>query len=133
MTIHDKNLAGAAICRFDTTSQLMSTSDKTPPASCSPGHLGGDGSNSTCIDLVIRTDGRHGTCGRQAQLLDHVVRDTLPVRGDKDLSPGDIADRPTWRTDESRYVAVLLGPLQCRNGEAPGTGGRVWTSRRGPR
>lgn len=133
MTVHDKNLANAAIRRSHTTSRLMSTADNTPPAACPPSHLSGDGSNSTCIDLVIRTDERHGTHGRQAELPDRVVRDTLPVQGDSDLSPDDMADRPTWRTDESRYVAVLLGPLQCRNGEAPGTGGRVWTSRRGPR
>jgi hypothetical protein len=133
MIVHDRNLADAAIRRCDTTSRLMSTADKTPPASCRPGHLSGDGSYSTCIDLVIRTDERYGTHGRQAELLDRVVRDTLPVQGDKDFSPGDMADRPTWRTDESRYVAVLLGPLRYRNGEALGTGGRVWTSRRGSR
>lgn len=132
MTIHAKNLADAAISRFDATSQLMSTYDNAPPVSCPSGH-GGDGSNSTCIDPVIRTDGRHGTRGRQAQMLDRVARDTLSVRGDRDFSPGDMADWLTWRTDESRYVAVLLGPPQCRNGEAPGTGGRIWTAHRGSR
>src|SRR3954452_8871150 len=88
MTVHDKNLVDAAIRRCDTTSRLMFTADNTPLASCRPGHPSGAGSYGACIDLVTRTDVRHGTRARQAELRDRVVRDTVSVRGDKGLSPG---------------------------------------------